>query len=338
MLPIPCQSRLLLELLRTSRRQARGYDTQMITRREAVRLLGSASAGAWYAATETGLNVVLSPKAVASKLDSTPRLAPGGPKSPERLALIDGKIQVSTLPLDTMNGLEMLGISEKSAVPVKIQSGVGHYRGRRAVRLVNDDGPIGTVSGVQVLEIIKGSDLTADIIEDEIADFPRQGAKPGTRGFIGGAFRVQDHGTRYEAVYLRMTNGRADDQFRRNHSAQYEFSLKPLNLCRMVTLWQTIFEPVPSLNFRMADKSPGVVSRLHNPLDSDHSILSEKRWPDERPLPSVALVVPRFGACFRESKIDERKHKYISEQRDGASFRSRSSTSHPFGAFERWVQ
>jgi hypothetical protein len=32
---------------------------------------------------------------------------------------------------------------------------------------------------------------------------------------------VQDHGSRYEAFYLRMTNGRANDQLRRNHSAQY---------------------------------------------------------------------------------------------------------------------
>ncbi|HMD16366.1 MAG TPA: family 16 glycoside hydrolase, partial [Terriglobales bacterium] len=132
-----------------------------------------------------------------------------------------GKMQVSTLPLDTMDGLEVLGVSEKGAVPVKIHSGVGIYRGRRAVRLVNDDGPVGTVSGGQVLAIIKGSDFEDGIIEADIAGFPRQGAKPSTRGFIGVAFRVQDHGSRYEAFYLRMTNGRADDQLRRNHSAQY---------------------------------------------------------------------------------------------------------------------
>jgi len=132
-----------------------------------------------------------------------------------------GTKQVSTLPLDTMNGLEVVGISEKGAVPVKIQSGVGNYSGRRAVRLVNDDGPVGTVSGGQVLAIIMGSDFEDGTIEAEIAGFPRQGAKPSTRGFIGVAFRVQDHGSRYEAFYLRMTNGRADDQLRRNHSAQY---------------------------------------------------------------------------------------------------------------------
>ncbi|MCH7889388.1 MAG: hypothetical protein IIA00_08940 [Proteobacteria bacterium] len=42
------------------------------------------------------------------------------------------------------------------------------------------------------------------------------------RGFVGVAFRLQgEDPPDYEAFYLRPTNGRADDQVRRNHSAQY---------------------------------------------------------------------------------------------------------------------
>ena len=41
------------------------------------------------------------------------------------------------------------------------------------------------------------------------------------RGFIGLAFRINDSNTRYESIYIRPTNGRADDQVRRNHSIQY---------------------------------------------------------------------------------------------------------------------
>lgn len=67
----------------------------MITRREAVRLLGSTTAGAWYAANQMGLNFVLSPTVVARKLDTTPRLAPGAPRSTERLALIDAFLKRS---------------------------------------------------------------------------------------------------------------------------------------------------------------------------------------------------------------------------------------------------
>ena len=131
------------------------------------------------------------------------------------------RIQVLSLPLNSLDGLEVQGISDAGADPVKIQTDVSSYRGRRAVNIVNDDGPAGTGSGGAVLAIVKASDFKDGTIEAEIAGFPRQGAKPTTRGFIGIAFRVQDHGSRYEAFYLRMTNGRADDQLQRNHSAQY---------------------------------------------------------------------------------------------------------------------
>jgi predicted peptidase len=60
----------------------------MITRREAVRLLGSASAGAWFAA-QMALNVSMAPFASATKADTTPPLAPGAPASPQRTALIE---------------------------------------------------------------------------------------------------------------------------------------------------------------------------------------------------------------------------------------------------------
>ena len=61
----------------------------MITRRDAVHLLGSVSAGAWLAAAQFGLNNSITPNAFAAKRDSTPPLAPGAPSSPERLALVE---------------------------------------------------------------------------------------------------------------------------------------------------------------------------------------------------------------------------------------------------------
>jgi predicted peptidase len=64
---------------------------EMITRRKAVRLLGSASVGTWFAASSLKLDFSISPSlsAVPEKEDSTPALAPGAPTSPERMALID---------------------------------------------------------------------------------------------------------------------------------------------------------------------------------------------------------------------------------------------------------
>jgi hypothetical protein len=41
------------------------------------------------------------------------------------------------------------------------------------------------------------------------------------RGFIGIAFRINENNSTYESIYIRPTNGRAEDQVRRNHSIQY---------------------------------------------------------------------------------------------------------------------
>ena len=41
------------------------------------------------------------------------------------------------------------------------------------------------------------------------------------RGFIGVAFRIDEGNSKFEGMYIRPTNGRADDQLRRNRSTQY---------------------------------------------------------------------------------------------------------------------
>ena len=74
---------------------------------------------------------------------------------------------------------------------------------------------------VDELAVIEGSDFSSGVIEAEIAGAPGPNAGEGARGFVGIAFRVQPDLKTYDAFYLRPTNGRADDQERRNHSAQY---------------------------------------------------------------------------------------------------------------------
>ena len=41
------------------------------------------------------------------------------------------------------------------------------------------------------------------------------------RGFIGVAFRIDKHNAQFECIYIRPTNGRAEDQLRRNRTPQY---------------------------------------------------------------------------------------------------------------------
>jgi hypothetical protein len=71
------------------------------------------------------------------------------------------------------------------------------------------------------LASIKGLEFANGVIEAEIAGAPAAGADEAARGYVGLAFRVQNDGTTYDAFYLRPTNGRADDQERRNHAVQY---------------------------------------------------------------------------------------------------------------------
>jgi hypothetical protein len=73
---------------------------------------------------------------------------------------------------------------------------------------------------------IDGVAFTNGVIEAEIAGSLAQDAGTGARGFVGIAFRLQtdraaDGPQAYDAFYLRPTNGRADDQERRNHAVQY---------------------------------------------------------------------------------------------------------------------
>ena len=93
-----------------------------------------------------------------------------------------------------------------------------NYNGKPAIRV--DALPAATNAASYAT--LKGSRFHNGTIEVELAGKPGVNAGPGARGFIGIAFRIQ--GNRFEYVYLRPTNGRADDQIRRNHSTQYAAS------------------------------------------------------------------------------------------------------------------
>jgi hypothetical protein len=117
-----------------------------------------------------------------------------------------------TFRLDSLSGLEIINIKAE----------VAEYRGRRAVRLLKrDDQAAQGNAENESLAIINGTEFKDGTIEVEVAGMPAAGAPADARGFIGIAFRVAGHGAKFECFYLRPTNGRAEDQLRRNHSVQY---------------------------------------------------------------------------------------------------------------------
>jgi hypothetical protein len=105
--------------------------------------------------------------------------------------------------LDSTNGLTPIGVVARAVT----------YQGRHAVRLSGQDGGVALIDGL---------DFTSGTIVLQVAavDVPSEDST--SRGFVGITFHSDARSERYENIYLRMTNGRAEDQLRRNHAAQYE--------------------------------------------------------------------------------------------------------------------
>jgi hypothetical protein len=68
---------------------------------------------------------------------------------------------------------------------------------------------------------LKEIDFSNGTIEVTVLSKLLKSAPPTARGFIGVAFRINEANSQFECIYIRPTNGRADDQVRRNHSIQY---------------------------------------------------------------------------------------------------------------------
>jgi hypothetical protein len=117
--------------------------------------------------------------------------------------------QPRTFPLDSTDGLKLNKVSAEAV----------SFKGRKAIRVTE---PAGAPSQREDrLAILAGTEFEDGTIEVDLAGQPGGGATEGARGFVGVAFRVTPDLSKYECFYLRPTNGRADDQVRRNHSAQY---------------------------------------------------------------------------------------------------------------------
>jgi hypothetical protein len=100
-------------------------------------------------------------------------------------------------------------------IPHRVKLESVDYLGKRAIKMTEE----GEVSNGEAYAIVKDAVFHNGAVELELAGRPAAGAASGARGFVGIAFRLQDG--QFEYIYLRPTNGRAEDQVRRNHSTQY---------------------------------------------------------------------------------------------------------------------
>ncbi|MEK4150691.1 hypothetical protein [Carnobacterium sp. FSL E2-0243] len=94
-----------------------------------------------------------------------------------------------------------------------------------------------TLDGEDVLRVIKDPVILADdeatyarlqnfefyngTIEVKVLSRLLPDAPDHARGFIGVSFRIDENNSHFEGIYIRPTNGRSEDQVRRNRSVQY---------------------------------------------------------------------------------------------------------------------
>jgi hypothetical protein len=122
------------------------------------------------------------------------------------------QVKTTTIPLDNPSETQPLNVKAEQVT----------YKGRKALR-VSDAAPANFSD--EKLVILNKTEFQDGVIEIELTGEAGPNSGEGARGFVGLAFRVSHDGAKnaakYECFYLRPTNGRADDQVRRNHSTQY---------------------------------------------------------------------------------------------------------------------
>src|SRR5215831_5801797 len=123
--------------------------------------------------------------------------------------------QAKRYPLESIERLRFHNVTAEPAM-LQGKQGLQATISEEALRRMSQ-----TQQYAQGLVWIEDLDYSNGVIEAEIAGALAPGAGGEARGFVGIAFRVQEDLQAYDAFYLRPTNGRADDQERRNHSAQY---------------------------------------------------------------------------------------------------------------------
>lgn len=161
--------------------------------------------------------------------------------------------KAKTYPLKDVAGLTAYGINLSSAT----------FKGKKSVRITPLENHIdGQTSALAMLNDL---DFTNGVIEVEMASMPGDNAPEGSRGFAGVAFRIQDDLERYECFYLRPTNGRANDQLRRNHSTQY--------ISQPDYPWHRLRKENPGVYESYVDLQPGVWTKIRIEVSGERAQL-----------------------------------------------------------------
>lgn len=150
--------------------------------------------------------------------------------------------QVKHYPLESTDGLRLHNVNAE----------VVTHQGGKGLRLTLSEEA--KRQPVEQLAILKDLSFGDGVIEVEVAGAPAPDAPEGARGFVGIAFRLQPDDATYDAFYLRPTNGRAEDQERRNRSVQY--------ISHPAWTWSRLRQETPAKYEAYVDLVPGAWTKV----------------------------------------------------------------------------
>ena len=186
--------------------------------------------------------------------------------------------QVRNLPLETADGVTLVRAKAEPAT----------HQGRKGLRVTVSEEALKNYTPadgeLNPLVVIDGLEFSSGVIEAEIAGAPAPGAGEGARGFVGIAFRMQKDTKTYDAFYLRPTNGRADDQVRRNHSAQY--------ISNPAWPWPRLRKETPEKYESYVDLEPGVWTKVKIEVRGEQARL----YVHDQPHPTLIVTDVKSGA------------------------------------------
>jgi len=157
-------------------------------------------------------------------------------------ALATGAVQAQVIKLDV----------PKAELQHNVKAEKVTYKGKPALRVTDTAAGQGDFDD-RVL-ILPETNFQDGEITLELAGDVEPNAPAGARGFVGLAFRVTPNVDKFECFYLRPTNGRADDQVRRNHSAQY--------ISHPEFPWSRLRKEFPEKYESYVDLEPGVWTKV----------------------------------------------------------------------------
>jgi len=125
-------------------------------------------------------------------------------------------------------GQQNLSFENQAFEPCSVKASVVTLDGKSVLRVERDlealpfdrDDLASTVDEPTYLKL-KGVNVENGVIEVKLLSRLLKTAPGFARGFIGLAFGIDENNANFQSIYLRPTNGRAESQFRRNHTVQY---------------------------------------------------------------------------------------------------------------------